>query len=54
MGWSAIHLLVHYGFPAGIPESCVEHIGKPYVGFPSPFNPEISYGEDFQQRFIGC
>ena len=38
--------------PAGIPESCSEHIGKPYVGFPSPFNPEISYGEDFQARFI--
>ena len=38
--------------PAGIPESCSEHIGKPYVGFPSPFNPKISYGEDFQERFI--
>lgn len=38
--------------PAGIPESCREHIGKPYVGFASPYNPEKSYGEEFQERFL--
>jgi len=38
--------------PAGIPESCSVHVGKPYVGFPSPFNPNKSYGEDFQERFL--
>lgn len=38
--------------PAGIPESCDVHVGKPYVGFPSPFKPEMSYGDDFQARFI--
>ncbi len=38
--------------PAGVPESCAEHIGKPYVGFPSPFDKNKSYGEDFQERFL--
>jgi len=38
--------------PAGIPETCACHVGKPYVGFPSPFNPNKSYGEDFQERFL--
>ena len=38
--------------PAGIPESLSVHVGKPYTGFPSPFKPEMSYGEDFKQRFL--
>lgn len=38
--------------PAGVPESCEKYIGRPYVGFPSPFDESKSYGEDFQERFL--
>lgn len=38
--------------PAGVPETCAEHIGKPYVGFASPFNPNKTYAEEFQERFL--
>ena len=38
--------------PAGIPEELAVNIGKPYVGFKSPFNKALTYAEEFQTRFI--
>ena len=38
--------------PAGIPESFVEHIGKPLSKVPDPFGELLSYAERFQKSFI--
>jgi lysyl-tRNA synthetase, class I len=38
--------------PAGIPESFVEHIGKPLSKIPDPFGEFSSYAERFQKPFV--
>ena len=38
--------------PAGIPESFVEHIGKPLSKIPDPFGELASYAEHFQKPFV--
>lgn len=38
--------------PAGVPESFVEHIGKPLSKIPDPFGKAASYSEHFQNDFV--
>lgn len=39
--------------PGGIPQEWSQYIGMPYVDIPSPFTKNQSYGEYFQERFLG-
>ena len=39
--------------PGGIPTEWSQYIGKPYVDIPCPFDANKSYGEYFQERFLG-
>ena len=39
--------------PGGIPQEWAQYIGMPYVDIPSPFTKNQSYGEYFQERFLG-
>src|SRR3989344_8810920 len=38
--------------PFGVPESFIEHIGKPLSKIPDPFGETASYSEYFQKPFV--